>query len=152
MNRQLGIKWGQAMRKESFENSVPVKEAAAISAAHLLHPAKHFGHPRDVLAADDISDDEKRAILASWASDIFAIESIPALRLYPGTDKAVSYDEIIEALKTLDVSDRQPGDQGAPNSFDIHRTRRRRPQSRRFGNLGLCNYRKGDHRRQLFEI
>lgn len=140
------------MRKESVRNSISEEATAAISAAHLLHPARHFDHPRDVLAADDIAKDEKRAILASWASDIFAIESIPALRLYPGTDKAVSYDEIIEALKTLDQSDRQPGDQGAPNSFDIHRTRRRRPQSRRFGNLGLCSYRKGDHRRQPFEI
>ncbi|NEI72496.1 hypothetical protein GR212_23275 [Rhizobium lusitanum] len=140
------------MREDINSSNSQAGAVAPLSAGHLLHPAKHFGHPRDVLAADDISDDEKRAILASWASDIFAIESIPALRLYPGTDKAVSYDEIIEALKTLDVSDRQPGDQGAPNSFDIHRTRRRRPQSRRFGNLGLCSYRKGDHRRQPFQI
>ena len=140
------------MRKESTSNSIPEEAAAAISAGHLLHPAKHFDHPRDVLAADDIGNDEKRAILASWASDIFAIESIPALRLYPGTDRAVSYDEIIEALKTLDKHDRQPGEQDASNSFDIHRTHRRRTQSRRFGGLGLCSYRKGDHRRQPFEI
>lgn len=140
------------MRKETVSNSIPEEATAAISAAHLLHPAKHFDHPRDVLAADDIGKDEKRAILASWASDIFAIESIPALRLYPGTDKAVSYDEIIEALKTLDKHDRQPGEQDASNSFDIHRTHRRRTQSRRFGGLGLCSFRKGDHRRQPFEI
>ena len=140
------------MRKETVSNSIPEEATAAISAAHLLHPARHFDHPRDVLAADDIGKDEKRAILASWASDIFAIESIPALRLYPGTDRAVSYDEIIEALKTLDKHDRQPGEQDASNSFDIHRTHRRRTQSRRFGGLGLCSYRKGDHRRQPFEI
>jgi hypothetical protein len=140
------------MRKESISNSIPEEATAAITAAHLLHPAKHFGHPRDVLAADDIGDDEKRAILASWASDIFAIESIPALRLYPGTDKAVSYDEIIGALKTLDKHDRQPGEQDASSSFDIQRTRRRRPQSRRFGGLGLCSYLKGDRRRQPFEM
>nr|WP_286084357.1 hypothetical protein [Agrobacterium sp. FDAARGOS_525] len=109
------------MRKESISNSIPEEATAAISAEHLLHPAKHFGHPRDVLAADDIGIDEKRAILASWASDIFAIESIPALRLYPGTDKAVSYDEIIEALKTLDQPDRQPEDQGAVNSLHSQR-------------------------------
>ncbi len=138
--------------REDISNSNSQSAVAAISAAHLLHPAKHFGHPRDVLAADDIGDDEKRAILASWASDIFAIESIPALRLYPGTDKAVSYDEIIEALKTLDKHDRQTGEQDASSSFDIPRTRRRRPQSRRFGGLGLCSFRKGDHRRQPSEI
>ncbi len=140
------------MRKESISNSIPEEATAAISAEHLLHPAKHFGHPRDVLAADDIGDDEKRSILASWASDIFAIESIPALRLYPGTDRAVSYDEIIEALKALDQPDRRPEDQGAVNSLDIHRSRRRKSQSRRFGGLGLCSYRKGDRRRQPFEI
>ncbi len=140
------------MRKETVSNSIPEEATAAISAAHLLHPAKHFNHPRDVLAADDIGDDEKRAILASWASDIFAIESIPALRLYPGTEKAVSYDEIIEALKTLDKHDRQSGEQGPSGSIDVPRNHRRRPQSRRFGDLGLCSYRKGDGRRQPFEM
>jgi hypothetical protein len=140
------------MRKENDSNSAPAQATAAISAAHLLHPAQHFDHPRDVLAAADIDNDEKRAILASWASDIFAIESIPALRLYPGTDKAVSYDEIIEALKTLDKDDQQSGEQGSPGSFNVHRTHRRRPKVRRFGSLGLCSYRKGERRRQPFEI
>ncbi|WP_132526505.1 hypothetical protein [Rhizobium sp. BK376] len=140
------------MRKESFENSTPVNAAAAISAAHLLHPGRHFAHPRDVLAADEIGRDEKRAILASWASDIFAIEPIPALRLYPGTDKAVSYDAIIEALKTLDRSDMLPGKQDASRNQDNQRCRRRRVQSRRFGGLGLCSYRKGGRHRQPFEI
>lgn len=140
------------MREDTNNSNSQNGGVAAISAAHLRHPAKHFGHPRDVLAADDIGDDEKRAILASWASDIFAIESIPALRLYPGTDKAVSYDEIIEALKTLDQSDRLSAKQDASSSLAIHRCRRRRSQSRRYGGLGLCSYRKGDHRRRPFEI
>ncbi|MDR6817454.1 hypothetical protein J2X76_002630 [Neorhizobium sp. 2083] len=140
------------MRKESINNSIPENATAAISAAHLLHPAKHFDHPRDVLAADDIGNDEKRAILASWASDIFAIESIPALRLYPGADKAVSYDEIIEALKTLDKHHQRAGEQDLSSSFGVHRTLRRKPKSRRFGRLGLCSYRKGDRRRQPFEM
>lgn len=140
------------MREDIGNSNSQNGALATISAGHLLHPARHFGHPRDVLAADDIGDDEKRAILASWASDIFAIESIPTLRLVPGTDKAVSYDEIIEALKTLDKHDRQFGEQDASSSFEIHRTRRRRPRSRRFGGLGLCSYWKGDHRRQPFEM
>jgi hypothetical protein len=140
------------MRKESVRNYISEEATAAISAAHLLHPAKHFGHPRDVLADEDIGDDEKRAILASWASDIFAIESIPALRLYPGADKAVSYDEIIEALKSLDKQDQQSREQRSSSSCDVHKAHRRRPQSRRFGDLGLCSYRKGDRRQQPFEI
>jgi hypothetical protein len=141
------------MRKESISNSIPENTTAAISAAHLLHPAKHFDHPRDVLAADGIGDEEKRAILASWASDVFAVESIPALRLYPGTEKAVSYDEIIEALKTLDKGDARTGVHGSPASLNARRaTYRRRPQMRRLGGLGLCSYRKGGRRRQPFEI
>ncbi len=140
------------MREDINNSNSQNGVVAALSAEHLLHPAKHFGHPRDVLAADDIGIDEKRATLASWASDIFAIESIPALRLYPGAEKAVSYDEIIEALKTLDKHGRQTGEQGASSSSSIDRTRRRRPQSRRFGGLCLCSYHKGDRRRQPFEI
>jgi len=118
---------------------------AAISAAHLLHPENRFSHPRE-LAAD------QRAILASWASDIFAVESIPALRIYPGTNKAVSYDEIVEALKTLDAHEQQHDRNCSSSSFDIHQTRHRRPRTRRFGGFGLCCYRKGNHRRQPLEI
>ncbi|MXN53212.1 hypothetical protein GR158_19095 [Shinella sp. AETb1-6] len=140
------------MRKENISKSIPEEATAAISAAHLLHPAKHFDHPRDVLAADGIGKEEKRAILASWASDIFAIESIPALRLYPGTDKAVSYDEIIEALKALDKDDEQSGKQSSSPTFNVYGANRRRLDARRLGGLGLCSYRKGDRRRRPFEI
>lgn len=140
------------MRKETHSNSLPEQATAAISAAHLLHPAKHFDHPRDVLAAEGIGKEEKRAILASWASDIFAIDSVPALRLYPGTDKAVSYDDIIEALKTLDKNDERSEERGSSASVDVDRVLRRRPQARRFGGFGLCNCRKGDRRRRPFEM
>ncbi|MBP2561922.1 hypothetical protein J2857_004713 [Neorhizobium galegae] len=136
------------MRKETYSNSLPEHATAA----HLLHPAKHFDHPHDVLAARDIGNDEKRAILASWASDIFAIESIPALRLYPGTDEAVTYDEIIEALKTLDKVDGSSRHRGPSAPFNADRARRQRPQARRFGGFGLCSYRRGGRRRQPFEM
>jgi hypothetical protein len=139
------------MRKD-IENTLPKQATAAISAAHLLHPAKHFNHPRDVLAAEGIGKQEKRAILASWASDIFAIESAPALRLYPGTDKAVSYDEIIQALKHLDEGDMRAGEQGLPVAANIHRSQRRRPQLRRMGGFSLCSFRRGDRLRQPFEM
>lgn len=35
----------------------------------LLHPATAFDHPRDVLNDPDLTPEEKRAILSSWASD-----------------------------------------------------------------------------------
>jgi hypothetical protein len=139
------------MRKD-IDNALPEQATAAISAAHLLHPARHFNHPRDVLAAEDIGKQEKRAILASWASDMFAIESVPGLRLYPGTAEAVSYDEIIQALKHLDEDDMRTGEQGLSVASNVQSGHRLGPQRRRLSSLGLCSYRKGDRRQQPFEI
>ncbi|MBB3644495.1 hypothetical protein FHX14_000654 [Rhizobium sp. BK619] len=139
------------MRKENTNSSAPMEAAAAISAAHLLHPATQFTHPRDVLYTEHISKDEKPAILASWASDVFAVESIPSLRLYPGTDKAVSYDDIIDALKILDKDSEASVERVSARSA-VPRRHRRNPRTRRFGGLGLCSYWKEERRRQPFEI
>ena len=139
------------MRKD-IDNALPEQATAAISAAHLLHPAKHFDHPREILAAKNMGKQEKRAILASWASDMFAIEAVPALRHYPGTAEAVSYDEIIQALKYLDEDDLRTGEQGSSVAANVHGNQRRRPQARRLIGLGLCSYRRGDRRRQPFEM
>ena len=68
----------------------------------LLHPARAFAHPRDVLKDQDLTVNEKRAVLASWASDACAVEAAPALRLAPGTGRTVTVDEILEALRELD--------------------------------------------------
>ena len=45
---------------------------------------------------------EKRAILASWASDASAIASCPALRAPDGLKAPVHIDEILQALCALD--------------------------------------------------
>jgi len=50
----------------------------------LFHPGKIFDHPKDVVAHHSLSMSEKRAILASWASDASAIASCPALRAPAG--------------------------------------------------------------------
>ncbi|ESX90396.1 hypothetical protein X754_25035 [Mesorhizobium sp. LNJC403B00] len=39
----------------------------------MLHPARHFKHPHDVLADVALDDQEKRAILSPWASDACAV-------------------------------------------------------------------------------
>ncbi|MEF0943093.1 hypothetical protein [Rhizobium sp. BR 362] len=141
------------MRKVNDTNSVSQQAAtAAISAGHLLHPAMHFGHPREVLTNENISKDEKRAILASWASDISAIESIPALRRYPGMSEIVSYDEILAALKALDGDDQSHATQNSSPSIDTKKTNRRRLQVRQSVGFGLCSYWKGGRARQPFEI
>lgn len=70
----------------------------------LLHPANAFLHPSQVLADPDLTRNEKRAILASWASDACAIEAAPNLRTAPG-GKIVAFDDIIDALRVLDRDD-----------------------------------------------
>jgi hypothetical protein len=58
--------------------------------------------PIDVLNARALSADDKRAILAAWASDLYSVDSQPALRHLPGTLKPVSIDEVQAALQELD--------------------------------------------------
>ena len=74
----------------------------------LLHPGTVFDHPRDVVAHSYLTISEKRAILASWASDASAIASCPALRAPAGFKAPVTIDEILEALCELDGGPRNP--------------------------------------------
>ncbi|TWB03646.1 hypothetical protein [Bradyrhizobium stylosanthis] len=74
----------------------------------LLHPGTTFEHPGDVVCHTGLTTAEKRAILASWASDASAIASYPSLRSPAGLKKPVSIDEIIEALCELDGGPRNP--------------------------------------------
>lgn len=68
----------------------------------LLHPAQAFEHPDQVVNDPDLTLNEKRAILASWASDACAVEAAPALRRAPGGKRPVNVDDILEALRSLD--------------------------------------------------
>ena len=74
----------------------------------ILHPGTVFEHPRDVLSDPDLSLAEKRAILASWASDASAIASWRSLRAPEGLKAPVTIDEILEALCALDDGPRHP--------------------------------------------
>jgi hypothetical protein len=67
----------------------------------LLHPAQAFEHPMDVVRDPDLTLNEKRAILASWASDACAVESAPALRRAPN-GRTVTFDDVVDALRSLD--------------------------------------------------
>ena len=74
----------------------------------ILHPGTAYAHPRDVVADPAISIGEKRAILASWASDAAAVPSNPALRELPGSYRRVTIDEVLEALSELDLEPKDP--------------------------------------------
>ena len=68
----------------------------------LLHPAQAFAHPTEVVNDPDLTLSEKRAILASWASDACAVEAAPALRRPAGAVHPVCFDDIMDALRELD--------------------------------------------------
>jgi hypothetical protein len=67
-----------------------------------LHPARAFQTPQQVLQDADLTLAEKRAVLASWASDACAVEASPDLRQSPD-GPVVSFDEIMDALRSLDA-------------------------------------------------
>ena len=68
----------------------------------LQHPAGAFSHPTDVVRDPDLTLNEKRAILAAWASDACAVDSAPALRIAPSGSNPVTFEEVMDALQDLD--------------------------------------------------
>ena len=59
----------------------------------LLHPGTVFDHPKDVVGHAGLTMAEKRAILASWASDASAIASCPSMRSSAELKRPVSIDK-----------------------------------------------------------
>jgi len=75
----------------------------------LVEPSAVFAHPDEVVASHDLAREEKRAILASWASDAWAVESAPALRQCPGlAGRTVPLDDVLAALRALDPPSYEP--------------------------------------------
>jgi len=68
----------------------------------LLHPARAFERPSNVVNDPDLTLNEKRAILASWASDACAVEAAPSLRSVPGGKQPARFDDVMDALRELD--------------------------------------------------
>jgi hypothetical protein len=69
----------------------------------LLHPAQAYAHPSEVVNDPNLTLNEKRAILASWATDACGVERVPALLKAPKLGLAVTFDEIMDALRALDA-------------------------------------------------
>jgi hypothetical protein len=92
------------MKHQSIKVKGSISDTAAESKFDLdalLHPAKAFAHPVDVVSDPDLTLNEKRAILASWASDACAVEATPELRS-TATGGLVRWDDIMDALRELD--------------------------------------------------
>ena len=89
----------------------------------LLHPGTIFDHPKDVVMSETLTLAEKRAILASWASDAAAVASCPALRAPEGFKQPIVIDDILQALCELDGSGPRHPPGGKPNRLrSISRT------------------------------
>ncbi|MBM1174387.1 hypothetical protein [Microvirga arabica] len=58
--------------------------------------------PFGLVAHPVLDPSAKRAILASWASDACAVESLPNWRKLPETGALVPLDDILDALRALD--------------------------------------------------
>ena len=67
-----------------------------------IRPAVGFTIPDDVVKDPDLTFTEKRAILASWASDASAVQDEPTKRWLLGTPEPVSYEDVRDALVRLD--------------------------------------------------
>ncbi|MHB2210962.1 hypothetical protein [Methylobacterium sp. CM6257] len=125
----------------------PVERLGPVAAATLRAPAVDpfeafvapgdvFRHPREVLAYPGLSRAEKRAILASWASDARAVESCPTLRCLPGCRaEPVPLDAILAALHALDGAAEPP----PPRASRIPATVTRRWQGGTVGRERILN-------------
>ena len=63
-----------------------------------------------VLNDENLDTQQKRAILSSWASDLWTVESCPWLRQVPGIKQPLRVSDIFAALRALD--DRSPPPSG----------------------------------------
>jgi hypothetical protein len=84
-----------------MEGTMSINRPRATDIDELLHPARAFSHPMDVVRDTDLTLYEKRAILSSWASDACAVEDFPEFR-QPSGAAPVKFDDIMDALLVLD--------------------------------------------------
>ena len=70
----------------------------------------NFSYPHEVVGDESLSVEDKRSILAAWASNTCR-KSFPALRHLPGTPFPVTFSSIMNARAALDsMSDRDDDD------------------------------------------
>jgi hypothetical protein len=77
-----------------------------------FHPIAHYESTAAVLGDAGLSSAEKRLILSSWASDMYAMEQQPALREIPGIAQPLRLADILAALRRLDREDQPPPPRG----------------------------------------
>jgi hypothetical protein len=102
----------EALLQETFPDRLCVRldrrRKTKLEMTELLHPAEAFGHPMDVLDDCDLTSYEKRAILSSWAADACAVKDGPEPNRT--IDGAVTFDDIVDALRVLELDSERSGD------------------------------------------
>jgi hypothetical protein len=76
--------------------------ARALPIDWLVTPGLAFSHPSEVLDHPELSHAERRAILASWASDARAVEGAHWMRCLDN-GAVVTLAEVLDALRRLDA-------------------------------------------------
>ena len=69
-----------------------------------IHFYRSFQDPNELVGHPQLEPEVKRAILASWASDAFAVRSQPTLRKPPELAQPVPVADVLDALKKLDAT------------------------------------------------
>ena len=64
------------------------------------NPAAMFNKPQDVLSANDLSTDEKRAILEQWKQDSMQLQQASDENMTGGEPSRI--EDVVDALKVLD--------------------------------------------------
>jgi hypothetical protein len=100
--RICSTQFAQGVNMKNIDTGTSPAKRSSYALDDLLHPANAFARPCRVVDDPGLSLCEKRAILAAWASDACAVEAAPALRRAPGAAQPVLYDEVMDALRTLD--------------------------------------------------
>jgi hypothetical protein len=68
----------------------------------MSQPVSRITHPFDIVYHPIFEPEVKRAILASWASDVAAVPDQPALRHPADIERPLPVEEVLAALRALD--------------------------------------------------
>ena len=87
----------------------------------IIHPSRKYAQPMDVVRDKTLSLNEKRAILASWASDACAVEAAPELRCVD-SGRVVRWDDVMDALRLLDRQAASLAQEERENEYPLPRS------------------------------
>ena len=89
-------------RKHDDADHIRSEGARALPIDWLVTPGLALSHPNEVLDHPELSQAERRAILASWASDARALEGARWMRCLDN-GSVVTLAEVLDALRKLDA-------------------------------------------------